>query len=61
MVSDYEFKIRLLHYKAQQSNAAVAVAVDDVAEDKERIVFPLLELDFEWGGQEVYSWIIGVS
>ncbi len=23
--------------------------------------FPLLELDFEWGGQEVYSWIIGVS
>ncbi len=23
--------------------------------------YPLLELDFEWGGQDVYDWIIGVS
>lgn len=23
--------------------------------------FPLLELDFEWGGQDVYDWIIGLS
>lgn len=23
--------------------------------------YPLLELDFEWGGQDIYDWIIGIS
>lgn len=39
--------------------------VDASAEDEIRALledeYPLLELDFEWGGQDVYDWIIGVS
>ena len=39
--------------------------VDVSMEDEIRALledeYPLLELDFEWGGQDVYDWIIGIS
>ena len=37
------------------------VSLEDALRERLEEEYPLMELDFEWGGQDVYDWIIGIS
>lgn len=46
-----------IFFRGAGADASLEDAIRSRLEDE----YPLLELDFEWGGQDVYDWIIGVS
>lgn len=53
----FEDKETCIFFRGANVDSSVEDSIRALLEDE----YPLLELDFEWGGQDVYDWIIGVS
>lgn len=53
----FEDRETCIFFRGANVDASMEDEIRAILEDE----YPLLELDFEWGGQDVYDWIIGVS
>ena len=53
----FEDRETCIFFRGANVDASLEDEIRSLLEDE----FPLMELDFEWGGQDVYDWIIGVS
>lgn len=53
----FEDRETCIFFRGANVDSSVEDSIRALLEDE----YPLLELDFEWGGQDVYDWIIGVS
>ncbi|MBO4879955.1 MAG: DAK2 domain-containing protein [Clostridia bacterium] len=53
----FDDKETCIFFRGAKADATLEDSIRERLEEE----YPLLELTFEWGGQEIYDWIIGVS